>query len=163
MQCCQRRGVSRRIYCRDDAVVLVLQDGAIQRVTRAVMGIYCQPSNQVRPEDALSVDLQTLKGQYDTVVCTYVVSAVSKAVAESILQDIFSVLKANGTAYFVVPRNLPKDGKLAGYARRPQSNVVMRGQGVSTVHFEMKRYEVYAVSASQVEKIELSGFYQRAK
>ena len=103
--------------------------------------------------------LESMNEMYDTVVCTYVLSAVSRKVAESILNDIFSVLKpAEGIAYFVVPRNLPKEGKLSGYARRPQSNVIMKGDGVSTVHMVEKKFEIYAATSSC--NIQLSGFYQ---
>lgn len=113
-----------------------------------------------------TIDIKEAVGQYDTVVCTYVISAVSESVAESIVEEILTILKKpEGIAYFIVPRNLPKEGKLSGYSRRPQSNVVMRGVGVTSVHLEEKEFEIYAVEASLAtpEGIKLSGFYQPKK
>jgi 2-polyprenyl-3-methyl-5-hydroxy-6-metoxy-1,4-benzoquinol methylase len=101
-------------------------------------------------------DLAAL-GPYDTVVCTYVVSAVSEAVAESITDNIFRLLRQSGIAYFVVPRNLPKEGKLSGYAKRPQSNVVLKGEGVTSVHLVEKEFEIYAVTSPEIK---LSGFFR---
>jgi len=95
--------------------------------------------------------------QYDTIVCTYVLSAVSETVAESIVEHIFKRLKEGGTAYFVVPRNLPKGGKLSGYSRRPQSNVILSGKGVKSVHEVEKEFEIYAAMSPEFR---LSGFYE---
>ena len=41
------KGLARRVFARDDAVVLVLQNGAIQRVTEAVLDVYLQDSNKI--------------------------------------------------------------------------------------------------------------------
>ncbi|VBB17555.1 hypothetical protein YASMINEVIRUS_17 [Yasminevirus sp. GU-2018] len=67
----------------------------------------------------------TLSGKYDTIVCTNVVSAVSRLNRSEILKSIQHLLTEGGTAYIVVPRNLPPEGKLSGYNRRPQYNVVL--------------------------------------
>ena len=95
--------------------------------------------------------------QYDTIVCTYVLSAVSETVAESIVERIFKHLKEGGTVYFVVPRNLPKEGKLSGYSRRPQSNVILCGTGIESVHLVEKEFEIYAATSPELR---LSGFYE---
>jgi hypothetical protein len=102
--------------------------------------------------------LPLMEGTYDTVVCTYVLSAVSKMVAESIVEDILKVLTHEGIGYFVVPRNLPKEGKLSGHARRPQSNVLIKG--ATSMYEVIKKFEIYA--ATSACDIRLSGFCQHS-
>lgn len=81
-----------------------------------------------------------LSGKYDTVVCINVISAVSEDNQRKIIEEIRSVLAPDGIAYISVPRNLPKQGKLSGYHRRPQRYVILNEPSI--YHLPQK-YEIY--------------------
>lgn len=78
--------------------------------------------------------------KFDVIICTNVLSAVSRKVREEIITNIQSYLKTSGTAYLNLPRNLPKTGKLSGYNRRPQNYVVLNG--LETIRLEKEKYEI---------------------
>ena len=71
-----------------------------------------------------------LEGLFDTIICVNVISAVSPLNQEDILNSILELLKEDGKAYIAVPRNLPKEGKLSGYNRRPQRNVILKYESI---------------------------------
>ena len=50
-------------------------------------------------------------GQFDTITCNYVLNVVTPAVQRTILADIRRLLRAGGTAYVTVRRDLPRAGK----------------------------------------------------
>ena len=80
-----------------------------------------------------------LEGLFDTIVCTNVLSAVSSKIRHQIIENIRELLTEEGVAYFGIPRNLPINGKLSGYARRPQNYVVLTLDSV----YKDNKLEIY--------------------
>jgi len=66
-----------------------------------------------------------LEGLFDTIICTNVLSAVSKANREEIIESIRELLKDASISYIIVPRNISIKGKYSGYNRRPQYYVIL--------------------------------------
>lgn len=66
-----------------------------------------------------------LEGEFDTIVCTNVLSAVSKVFREEIIKSMKDLLKDTGMGYLIVPRNIPLRGKYSGFSRRPQYHVIL--------------------------------------
>lgn len=66
-----------------------------------------------------------LGGEFDTIVCTNVLSTVSKLFRFEIMESIRGLLKSTGSAYIIVPRNIPLKGRYSGFHRRPQYHVVL--------------------------------------
>jgi hypothetical protein len=52
--------LSRRVYARDDAIILVLQDGAIRRVSESVLEVYQQIAVGKKETRETAVDQQHL-------------------------------------------------------------------------------------------------------
>jgi len=51
-------------------------------------------------------------GNYDTIICIGVVNALSRNNRAQVIEEVRSLLTDKGWAFFAVPRNLPKTGKL---------------------------------------------------
>jgi len=66
-----------------------------------------------------------IKGQFDTIICINVLSAISPLHESLIIEKIQKLLKKGAKAYLCVPRNLPIEGKLSGYNRRPQRYIIL--------------------------------------
>lgn len=77
---------------------------------------------------------------FDIIICTNVLSAVSRKVREQIIKYIQSYLKDDGKAYLNLPRNLSIGGKFAGYNHIPQNYVIL--EGLNTIHHENRKYEI---------------------
>ena len=89
--------------------------------------------------------------KYDTVLCTYVLSAVSRNVRTEIMEKINELLRDDDSvAYLTVPRNIPVEGKLSGYERRPQSYVVFKG--LEIIHEVGKEYVIYKYQKGNIYK-----------
>jgi SAM-dependent methyltransferase len=86
-----------------------------------------------------------LEGQYDTIVCTNVLSAVSRITRSEIIDSVKDLLKPNGKAFFVVPRNLPINGKLSGYNRRPQNNVFLESCNITNPIVSVHHNELFEI------------------
>lgn len=80
-----------------------------------------------------------LNGLFDTIICINVISAVSAVNETIIINSIIDLLKPNGKAYLSVPRNLPKEGKLSGYNRRPQRWVTLNYPSIE----QNSKFEIY--------------------
>jgi len=80
------------------------------------------------------------EGEYDTVVCTNVLSALTRANRRDVLTAVDGLLSARGTAYLAVPRNLPESGRM-GVGHTLQNYVVLT---LPLVH-EDRRFAVYAL------------------
>ena len=89
-----------------------------------------------------------IETKYDTVTCINVLSAVSTKVRKNIIENIQDILKDDGNAYFVVPRNLPKSGKYSGYHRRPQTYVILTLESV----YNDKDIEIYKLNKTDEYK-----------
>ncbi len=89
-----------------------------------------------------------LENRYSTVVCTNVLSAVSRKVRHEIVENIQGLLTDKGVGYLVVPRNVPKNGKLSGYARRPQSYVVLSFESI----YSDEKIEIYKTTNQDIGK-----------
>ena len=63
-------------------------------------------------------------GKYDTILCNHVLNMLTNASRASALESIQSLLTDGGVAWLVVPRNIPKTGKL-GARKRIQNFVVL--------------------------------------
>ncbi|MBY0551024.1 MAG: class I SAM-dependent methyltransferase [Candidatus Obscuribacterales bacterium] len=53
-----------------------------------------------------------LEGTFDTIVCNYVLNALSRNNRLKVMKRIQGLLEENGTAYLSVPRDIPIEGKL---------------------------------------------------
>lgn len=80
-------------------------------------------------------------GPYDTIVCTYVLNALSRNNRTRVLMRIRELLAGEGTAYLAVPRDLPRAGKL-GVHHSLQNFVVLT---LPVVHTDDK-LEIYVMS-----------------
>lgn len=65
-----------------------------------------------------------VEGLYDFIVCTNVINALSRKNRHKVIAKINDLLTDNGIAYFTVPRNIPKTGKL-GIHHSLQNYVVL--------------------------------------
>ena len=63
-------------------------------------------------------------GLFDTVVCTNVLSALSRKNRADVIERVDAILDTAGVAYFAVPRNLPRTGRL-GVGHTLQNYVVL--------------------------------------
>lgn len=98
--------------------------------------------------DPATRDVPVEAEAYDVVTCINVLSAVSDAHRALVLHGIGAALKPEGKAYVAVPRNLPKGGKVSGYARRPQTNVYLKHGEV--VWEEAGKLVIYALTREHV-------------
>ena len=87
-----------------------------------------------------------LTGHFDTIICTNVISAVSLLHQNKILEEIEELLNEKGIAYICVPRNIPVEGKLSGYNRRPQRYVVLKKPFISI--YSDQQLEIYKLKKS---------------
>ena len=83
-----------------------------------------------------------IEGNFDTIVCINVISAVSSKIRKEILNNIQELLNESGKAYLSVPRNIPVKGKFSGYERRPQSYVILT---LKSVYMD-KKIEIYELN-----------------
>lgn len=56
----------------------------------------------------------------------------------------------DSVAYLTVPRNIPVEGKLSGYERRPQRYVVFKG--LEIIHEVDKEYVIYKYQKDNICK-----------
>lgn len=63
-------------------------------------------------------------GMFDTVFCMSVINALSRNNRAEVIEEVRSLLAPGGRAYFAVPRNLPRTGKL-GLHHSLQNYVVL--------------------------------------
>ena len=85
-------------------------------------------------------------GQFDTIVCSYVLNVVPLSVQKDILARIRRLLKPGGAAYIAVRRDLPRSGQVGRGTY--QRYVVLRSPSVR----KTAGYEIY-----KIRKIKLRG------
>ncbi|PQO28816.1 hypothetical protein [Blastopirellula marina] len=66
---------------------------------------------------------QPIEGVYDTIVCNHVLNMLTRCSRQKAIEDIQRRLSNGGTAWLIVPRNIPKSGKIA--MRRRIQNYVL--------------------------------------
>ena len=66
----------------------------------------------------------TIEGKFDTVICNHVLNMLTRASREQTMRRIQELLCEQGSAYLIVPRNIPVDGKVA-MRKRIQNYVVL--------------------------------------
>jgi len=85
--------------------------------------------------------------QFKNIVCINVLNVVSSKIRTEIIGNIQELLKPDGTAYLVCPRNIPVCGKYSNFERRPQNYVVLtlnttyKDQNMEI--YELKKQSVY--------------------
>ena len=63
-------------------------------------------------------------GTFDTIICNHVLNMLTSSSRATALNSIQTLLREDGTAWLVVPRNIPTNGKL-GARKRIQNFVVL--------------------------------------
>lgn len=79
---------------------------------------------------------------YDNIVCTNVINVVSSKIRLEIIKNIQELLKPNGKAYLVAPRNIPIKGKFSNFERRPQNYVILSLNSI----YKDKNLEIYQLN-----------------
>tara|TARA_B100001093_G_C26854035_1_gene1026552 strand:- start:4068 stop:4550 length:483 start_codon:yes stop_codon:yes gene_type:complete len=79
------------------------------------------------------------KKKFDTIVCINVLNVVSSKIRKEIINNIKDLLKDDGCAYLIAPRNVPIKGKYSGFQRRPQNYVVLSLKSI----FKDSSFEIY--------------------
>lgn len=82
------------------------------------------------------------EGEFDTIVCNYVLNMLTRESRRSVLESIQSLLIVDGIAWLVVSRNIPQAGKLGG-RKRIQNYVVL---DLPSVYLDEKM-EIYRLSS----------------
>lgn len=75
-----------------------------------------------------------LEGNFDTIVCNYVLNALSRNNRTKVMRRIQELLVEDGSAYLTVPRDIPFEGKL-GMNHSMQNYVVLN---LPSVHQDEK-------------------------
>ena len=79
---------------------------------------------------------------YDNIVCINVINVVSSKIRLAIINNIKELLKPNGIAYLVAPRNIPVEGKYSNFERRPQNYVILSLKSI----YKDKNLEIYQLN-----------------
>ena len=77
--------------------------------------------------------------KFKNIVCINVLNVVSSKIREEIITNIQELLKPNGIAYLVCPRNIPIKGKYSNFQRRPQNYVILTLNSI----YKDKNLEIY--------------------
>lgn len=96
------------------------------------------------------------EGTFDTVLCLSVLNALSRNNRELVIEAIRKVLTTNGNAYFSVPRNLPRTGKL-GMHHSLQNYVILSLPSI----FQDSKLEIYHLTKNSVYKDKTREFLSR--
>jgi len=88
------------------------------------------------------------KGQFNTIVCNYVLNVVNVVTQRQILDDIKSLLVEGGIAYVSVRRDLKKDHNYKTYSQRI---VKLTGRGWSLFHEVSDKYAMYKLKRNELK------------
>ncbi|MBI1247897.1 hypothetical protein GC197_08655 [bacterium] len=81
---------------------------------------------------------QIPEGHFDTVICNHVLNMLTRASRLAAIEDIRTLLKTRGVAWLIVPRNIPRNGKVA-MRKRIQNYVQLSLPSV----YEDEKLEIY--------------------
>lgn len=90
------------------------------------------------------------EGEFDTIICNYVLNVVDKGVEFEILRQIWNKLKVGGTAYISVRR----DQKLSKSEQR-----YINLHELETVHEQNNQYQMYKMVREEVPGAEFTLFW----
>ncbi|MFN3153141.1 hypothetical protein [Bremerella sp.] len=95
------------------------------------------------------------QGEYDTIVCNHVLNMLTRSSRTQVIASIQQHLYASGTAWLVVPRNIPCRGKV-GLRKRIQNYVILDLPSAwVTDNLEIYKLEKEAVVVDKTDEIEL--------
>ena len=98
---------------------------------------------------------QKPSGSYDTIVCNHVLNMLTRGTRTKVLHDIQQLLSQLGTAYLIVPRNIPSTGK-AGLRKRMQNYVVLTlptlFEGRQLAIYQLQRTSTFEDLTNEFEK-----------
>ena len=86
-----------------------------------------------------------LEGQFDTIICNHVLNMLTSLSREQTICKIQTLLTDSGVAWLIVPRNIPRTGKVA-LRKRIQNYVVL---SLPSVYVDVK-LEIYRLSSTVV-------------
>ena len=94
------------------------------------------------------------QGSYDTILCNHVLNMLTRDSRSEAIASIQNYLAASGTAWLIVPRNIPPRGKVA-LRKRIQNYVVLDLPSVrSTDELEIYRLDRQTIVIDQTDEIE---------
>ncbi len=94
------------------------------------------------------------QGGYDTILCNHVLNMLTRDSRSEAIASIQNYLAASGTAWLIVPRNIPPRGKVA-LRKRIQNYVVLDLPSVrSTEELEIYQLDKQTVAIDRTDEIE---------
>jgi hypothetical protein len=84
--------------------------------------------------------------KYTNIVCINVLNVVSSKIRKEIITNIQELLEPSGTAYLVIPRNIPIKGKYSNFERRPQNYVILTLNSI----YKDKHLEIYELKKDSI-------------
>ena len=97
---------------------------------------------------------QMPEGPFDTIICNHVLNMLTRASRLAAIEDIRTLLKATGIVWLIVPRNIPRSGKVA-MRKRIQNYVQLNLPSVyKDEKLEIYRMTTFAQFEDKTEEIE---------
>ncbi|QDU73635.1 hypothetical protein Pan97_06260 [Bremerella volcania] len=94
------------------------------------------------------------QGGYDTIVCNHVLNMLTRSSRNQVLSAIEQQLDSDGTAWLIVPRNIPPRGKI-GLRKRIQNYVTLDLPSVLVNEkLEIYQFDQKALIVDQTDEIE---------
>jgi hypothetical protein len=98
---------------------------------------------------------ETLEGKYDTITCNHVLNMLTHKNRKQTICKIRELLTPDGNAFLIVPRNIPKIGKIA-LRKRIQNYVVLTLPSIYSDQkleiYQMGRAEKYNDTTNEIEQ-----------
>lgn len=94
------------------------------------------------------------QGGYDTIVCNHVLNMLTRSTRHQVLTTIQQHLNDHGTAWLIVPRNIPRGGKV-GLRKRIQNYVILDLPSVlANENLEIYQFDKQTMVVDQTDEIE---------
>ncbi|WDI43880.1 hypothetical protein [Bremerella sp. P1] len=94
------------------------------------------------------------QGGYDTIVCNHVLNMLTRSTRHQVLAAIEQQLNSRGTAWLIVPRNIPRAGKV-GLRKRIQNYVILDLPSVlANENLEIYQFDKQTMVVDQTDEIE---------
>ena len=87
------------------------------------------------------------KGHFDTIVCNHVLNMLTRTSRTEVINNILRLLSGEGVAWLIVPRNIPRTGKIA-MRQRIQNYVQLELPS----EYRDDKLEIYRMTSAQIVK-----------